>query len=204
MDDRQKQGLGVAFNEANLLGVEIAAAERVAAITLEVFTLPKSGPPADDRRLSILLYPIGRVAASLRGGHWDDRSAPILPLELDQLVDTIRELGCQPIYGWEFFDLPESDFTQWCDRLSLDQSFGDDGRTHSMTLFQEGVSKHLDLRIWFDSIRIRDAQGRALGIDDVIAGGVRWWYGLPSGDERSQGKGITPLADDPDACSGRE
>lgn len=147
MDQSQLEGLDFALNEANLLGVEVCVEDRVVAVTLEVLTLPESGPPPADRRLSILLYAVGRVAASFRNGRWDDRSAHILPLKIGDLLTTIRNLGCRPIYGWEFFDLSEPDFLERGDRLSFDHSLGHDGRSHRITLFQEGASTHLDLCI---------------------------------------------------------
>ena len=70
---------------------------------------------------------------------------------------------------------------------------GDDGMSHSITLFQEGTDRHLDLRIWLDTLELRDAAGRVLEMDDFIAGGKPWWDGLHRGDPTTEGSGISPL-----------
>ena len=64
----QKNALGIALNEACLLGVEIDPKRRRAAITFQVLTLPSIGGAPSDRRVQLLLSPVGRVAGLLRDG----------------------------------------------------------------------------------------------------------------------------------------
>src|SRR5262245_32108018 len=79
LTEEQCAGLNVALNEADLLGFEVNAERRMAAATFRVLTLPEIGPAPDDRRVQFLFRPVGRVAASLRDGRWDDPGAPIVP-----------------------------------------------------------------------------------------------------------------------------
>ena len=66
--------LDVALNEARLLGVEVNKnAPRTAAVTLEVLALPGTEDKDVDHVVRLVLVPVGRVAASLRHGRWDDR-----------------------------------------------------------------------------------------------------------------------------------
>ncbi|MHB1156612.1 MAG: hypothetical protein ACYC26_07215 [Phycisphaerales bacterium] len=88
MTPEQKQGLGVAFNEAALLGVEVDMSRRMGSVTLRVFTLPTEGPPPEDSRIQILLHPVGRVAASLRAGHWNDPLAKVKAFPIEKLLAT--------------------------------------------------------------------------------------------------------------------
>lgn len=195
------QGLDIALNEATLVGAEVDPERRIAAVTLALLTLPESGPPPDDPRVQLILQPVGRVAASLRRGRWDDRSAPVEPFALNELLDVVQSFKQGPIYGWEFFDVSSDEGSAiWEDRLSFDERFGDDGNTHTLTLFQETFGqqqdRHLDICIWFDDLTIFGPERQQLDIDEVIAGGKRWWDGLFSGDTRSQEAGIYPLKED--------
>lgn len=186
-------GLDIALNEATLLGFEVSAQDRVAAATFAVLTLPEQGKPPEDLRMQFLFAPIGRIAASLRLGRWDDDTARVVPFAIDQLLSVVQDFGGQPIYGREFFDVHQKNFSQWAERLSLDCSWEPGGLTHFITLFQEGHDKHLDICLWFDSFIIRDPLGNEISLTNFIAGGKRWWDGLYSGDERTAGHGIVPM-----------
>ncbi len=193
--------MDLALNEATLVGAEVDPESRIAAVTLALLTLPESGPAPDDPRVQLLLQPVGRVAASLRVGRWDNLAAPVEPFALNELLDIVQSFQQGRIYGWKFFDVPpEDNFAKWEDRLSLDERFGDDGNTHTLALFQETFGqqqdRHLDICIWFDELTIFGPERQQLDIDEVIAGGKRWWDGLFSGDSRSQEAGIYPLKDD--------
>jgi hypothetical protein len=190
----QLAGLGVALNEATLLGLEVDPQRLVAAATFSVLTLPPDGPEPADPRRQFIFRPVGRVAASLRHGRWDDPTAPVEPFAVEQLLAIVQSFRGLPIYGWEFVDR-EADFSSWADRLSLDFSGDPTAMDHSITLFQEGgtENKILDIRLWFGEFEIRDALGRHISLDDFIAGGKRWWDALYAGDPRTRDHGIVPV-----------
>ena len=76
LSDDQRHDLDVALNEATLLGAEVDAERRAAALTFSVLSLPPDdGPPPHDARVQFILGPVGRLAASLRNGRWDDAHA---------------------------------------------------------------------------------------------------------------------------------
>ena len=151
LTDKQKSGLNVAFNEARLLGAEVATEDRIAAITLSVLTLPPDGPSPEDPRVQILLYPVGRVAASYRQGHWNDEKANVVPFEIDYLLEIVESFKTS-IYGWKFFD-DQDDYETWRNRSSLDIRLGDDGMSHSLCLFQSEDKRTLDMPILQVSFR---------------------------------------------------
>jgi hypothetical protein len=191
LDVELKKDLGIALNEATLLGAEVHTDWNMVFVTFSVLTLPCEGPPPGDRRIQFVFHPVGRIAASLRMGRWDDPTATVVPFDVEDLLVITQELK-QPVYGWDFFDL-EKDFTTWEDRLSLDYRAGNGtGMSHSMTLFQEGGDRHLDLRIWFDSFGLRDARGGVPKLEEFIAGGKRWWEAFYNSDPRTDGEGIVP------------
>jgi hypothetical protein len=191
--DDQRQGLGVALNEATLFGVEVDAKRRVAALTFSVLALPDTGPPPDDSRIQFLLTPVGRVIASLRHGRWDNPTAPVEPFELDGMLSVVQSFGGLPIYGWEFIDTPLQNVDGYPDRLSLDVVLGEDGMSHSLRVFQDTSERFLNVQIWFDDLLIRDPKGASISPDEFIAAGVRWWDGLYVGDPRTSGAGIFPI-----------
>lgn len=187
-----KDGLGVALNEADLLGVEVDRERCLAAITLRVLMLPDNGgqPPADTR-ISMRLHGVTRVVASLTKPARPGQQRPPLPLVLDDLLETVRSFGGQPIYGWKFFDLHE-DYLTWSHRLSFDEYLIDAPADESITLFQEGVDRDLDLRIWFKQLTLHAPDCTALDSAEVIANGRRWWDAMQAGDPRTKDSGIFP------------
>ena len=196
LTEEEKQGLGVALNEARLLGAEVDAARRLAAITLSVLTLPPEGPPPSDPRLQLLLRGVTRVAASLRLGNWNDAAAPVQAFELPALLEVVQSFGGQPIFGWEFFDIADKKRIGWHDKTSLDVRLGDaTGEEHSISLFQDGEDdvRHLDLCLWFQSLEFRTALRETVPLDEVIAGGRRWWDALFRSDPRTAGSIVIPL-----------
>ena len=196
MDQATKDGLNIAFNEASLLGIEVAADIALAGITLSVLTLPDdtNGPPADPR-ISVSLDGVTRIAASLRNGRWDDTSAKAESFEIGKLFPIVASFGFQPVYGWDFFDRHE-DFKTWNQRLSLDLELSNKKVSNSITLFQEATDRHLDVRIWFAELDLYDPDGNELNVSDVIEGGKRWWDAIAKKDPRIQHAGIVASKDE--------
>ena len=195
--DDIKHQLDVALNEADLLGVEVNPARRIAAATFRVLTLPVDGPPPEDSRVQILFRPVGRIVASLRNGRWDDAAAEVVPFEVTDLLPVVQRFGGRPIYGWEFFDVHDKELSRWGQRLSLDWRSGSDGVSRSVTVFQESArhaDQHLDVCIWFDELEVRRPDGSVLSLEEFAAGGKRWWDAMYAGDKRTQGAGIIPAA----------
>lgn len=189
--------LGVGMNEADLIGVSFDVDRRVVAITLSVLALPVQGEMPDNRRVSLELYSVGRVAVSVRNGAWDDDSAEVVSVELSEIYDVVASFDQAPIYGWEFVNVPpEKSIEKWSSRLSLDwQTVGDDGRSNTLELFQEGNDRHVDLIVWFDSMRICTPDGAEISVEEIAAGGQRWWEALNAGDPRVRGVGTAPPGD---------
>lgn len=196
LSEDQRHDLNVALNEATLIGAEVDTERRAASLTFAVLTLPADdGPPPEDDRVQLVLRPVGRLAASLRNGRLDDGRAPVEKFAPDRLLDVVMSFQGLAVYGWEFLDRPERDnFNEWSDRLSLDWRSEPEGLSHTLDLFQAGYDRHLDLRIWFDEIRVFTPEHEEITLDEFAAGGVRWWDGLYANDPRTAGHGIAPLA----------
>jgi hypothetical protein len=194
LTEEQVDGLNIALEEAVLLGLEVDPKRRIAAATFAVLTLPETGPAPEDRRVQFLFAPVGRIAASLRKGRWDDPKAEVSQFKLEELLAVVQSFDGLPIYGWEFFDVVGANgFDGWADRCSIDLQLGEDGHTHTIDLFQAGPTRHLDITLWFDEFILRNPAGDEIVLADFIADGKRWWDGLYAGDTRIDGFGIFPL-----------
>ena len=145
LSEEHCRDLGIAINEADLLGVEIDAVRRVGAVTLRVLSLPADGPSPEDARVSLRLSPVGRVVAFLCEAPWDYPSAPAVPLHIGDLLSVVQSFRGLPIDGWEFFDIHDGELATWGHRLSLDWHSGDDGRSHSITLSQEAEDERTSI-----------------------------------------------------------
>lgn len=187
----QIYGLGVALNEATLLGVEAASERKLVGATFSVLTLPERGASPPDTRVQFIFNSVSRIAASLRLGQWNDRTAKVEKFEVEELLQVAESFRC-PIYGWEFFNLDIAKF-YWLDRLSLDWRQGDNSSANSFSFSQDGVNRHLNVCIWFESFIIKTPQGNEIALEEFIAGGKRWWDRLYNGDPQTEGKGIFPL-----------
>jgi hypothetical protein len=193
LDRATAEGIGVALNEASLLGVEYDPEQNLVATTFSVLTLANDADPApSDPRRQLVLTDVGRIAAALRDGDWNDFEAPTIPFQVSELLAVVQSFGAQPVYGWEFVNTDDPGFSKWQDRLSLDVRPSGGSTENRLSLFQEGDvrPRHLDLWIWFSEMHIRDAQGGVIPMEDFIVGGQRWWDALFAKDPRTQGRGI--------------
>jgi hypothetical protein len=191
LSEQQIQELGVALNEATLLGIEASPERKLVSATFAVLTLPESGSPPQDTRVQIVLNSVDRIAASLRLGRWDDRSAKVEQIRIEQLLEIAQSFR-RPIYGWEFFNLDTTKF-DWFDRLSLDWRGANAEPQNSFSFFQDGGTRHLDVCVWFDSFTIRNPDGGEIPLEDFISGGKRWWDAMYARDSRTEGRGIFPV-----------
>lgn len=187
------KGLGFALNESTLLGVEYVEEFNCVSATFSVLTLPndKDSEPQDPR-IRILLHNIGRIAASLRNGYWNDYDAEVVEFEIGELLSIVKSFGGQPIYGWEFFNVKDKELTKWSKKLSLDFRNNNGSELNNVCLFQEGatIERHLDLWIWFETLSVRDSKKNKIEIENLINGGKRWWDAMHNGDHRTDGHGI--------------
>lgn len=195
IDPETASRIGVALNESSLLGLEYDSDRNVAVATFSVLTLPSdAGPPPVEPRRQITFTRIGRIAVALRNAFWNKTDATPVPISIDDLLPTVQAFNGQPVYGWEFINNDDPSFETWKKRLSLDFVRSDGCMTNRISLFQESSipERHFDIWMWFDQIEIRDAKLNRIALDDFVAGGMRWWDALHSGDNRTDGHGIIP------------
>jgi hypothetical protein len=123
ISEDERDGLNVALNEAAWAGISVDAPPRRAGVLLEVLSLPADGAVAAGSQVVLTVNQVSRIAASLRMGWWNDTTAQVIPLVLEDLDATVRSFGGCPIYGWEFIDPPAESWSNWRDRLSVVTNF---------------------------------------------------------------------------------
>lgn len=185
-------GINVALNEAKLLGVEFHQDKEAVAVSFAPLAIDENGQLPADNRVLFVFSPVGKFVASYRLGRWDDSTAPTVKFEPKQIFDKIEEFGHRSIYGWEFIDCNRKS-ESWLDKLSFEYiSVDKHGREHSIELFQEGVDKHIDVKIWFDEFEIFTPKYDKVEIQAFIDNGKRAWDGIYYGNA-SDIFGIYPL-----------
>ena len=189
LSEEERHAIGVALNEATLLGLEVDPNRRIAAATFKVLTLPPEGPPPADTRVQLLVHPVGRVLGSLREKDSPDVEFASVPFAVSQVLDVVQSFGGLPVYGWEFIDLMTEDATE---SESLRWEAGVDGLQHSISLFQSSGLRELAVKLWFDELEICSPDGLKIPLKGFCDGGRRWWDALYAGDPRTYGHGIFP------------
>jgi len=111
---------------------------------------------------------------------WDDAAAPAVPLTLQSLSEAIERLGPAELYGWEFIDPEKEKWKESSERLSLDVLWHEPKAPHQLMVFKEVGDA------------FQTEHGEPMALQDVIAGGRRWWDSMYAGDGRTKSHGIVP------------
>lgn len=197
IDEELRHKIGLALNEATLLGIEFNKEKKLVACSFAVVTMDKNGNVPDDNRLLIMFKPVGRFVASLRNGHWDDKDATIDYFEPNDILTKIQSFNGQSIYGWDFVNCGDDDYNNWKDRLSFDYSTGDNtGLINTIDLFQEGFERHIDIRIWFDDFEVLTSKHEKVQLDEFIENGKRGWDAIYGNNDKMSKFGIIPATDE--------
>lgn len=193
IDEELKYRIGIALNEANLLGVEFDKEKNLVACSFELVTMDKDGNVPEDKRILLIFKPVGRFVASLRNGHWDDKNAVVEKFEPEDILEIIHSFKGLPIYGWDFINCGDKDFDTWKDRLSFDYSTeGNIGLTNTIDLFQEDDNRHIDLRIFFDDFEILTPKYESIDLEEFLENGKRGWDAVYSNNDKIDNYGIIP------------
>ncbi len=188
-------GVNVALNEATLLGVEFHRDKEIVAVSFAPVAIDVNGQVPADNRVQFVFKPVGKFIASYRLGHWDDKTAPTIKFEPEQILEKVEEFGHCSIYGWEFIDCKKECDYSWLDNLSFDyNSLNNHGKLHSIELFQEGGDKHIDIKIWFDEFEIFSSKYDKIDVQTFIDNGKRGWDRIYYGNT-SDTFGIYPSKD---------
>lgn len=194
INEELKSKIGLALNEATILGVEFDEEKNLVTCSFAVIAMDKNGNVPEDNRLLFVFKPVGRFVASYRNGHWDNKNATVEKFEPKDILEVIQRFQGQAIYGWDFVNCGDEDFDTWKDRLSFDYSSDSNvGFTNTIDLFQEGDDEHIDFRIWFDDFEIFTATYEKVELQDFIDNGQRGWNAIYKNNEKMSDFGIIPV-----------
>ena len=169
-----KDGLNLALNEANIIGLDFDEKQKVVYVTFYPIAIQQDGTPPSDNRFLFAFKNVGRLASSLTL----NKDAKAIQFEPKQLANKISEYKNEQIYGWEFIDNGDLIFKEWEDNKSFDLIINNDFvKQHTIDLFQEDKysTKSIDIRIWFDIIEIFDSNLKSFDIQTFIDNGKRGW-----------------------------
>ena len=193
INEELRQRIGVALNEATLLGVEFDREQKRVACSFALVAMDENGNVPEDNRLLFIFEPIGRFVASYRKGHWDDQNAEVEKFEPEKILEIVQQFQKLSIYGWDFVNCGDKDFDTWKDRLSFDFSTGESsGLTNTIDLFQEGYDKHIDIRIWFDDFEILTPKYESVDLEEFLENGKRGWDAIYADNDKMSNFGIVP------------
>ena len=193
IDDELRRRIGLALNEANLLGVQFDRNSKVISCTFALVAMDKDGNVPEDNRLLFIFRPVGRFVASYRMVNVDSSSETVEIFEPDSILDIVQTFQRLPIYGWDFINCGDQIFDTWKDKLSFDYaSEHGAGLTNTIDLFQDGGSRHLDLRIWFDDFEIMKPTYETVELEEFLDNGKRGWDAIYSNSEKMSHFGIIP------------
>ncbi len=193
IDEELRHKIGLALNEAIILGVEFDEQKEMVSVSFAVVAMCKDGNVPNDNRLLFIFKPVGRFVASYRNGYWDDEDATIEKFAPKDILEIIQRFKGQSIYGWDFVNCGDSDFEKWKEKLSFDYLAGKNlGLTNTIDLFQEYGENHIDLRIWFDDFEIYTPKYEKVDLEEFIENGKRGWEAIYTNSEKMGNFGIIP------------
>ena len=194
INDELRYRIGLALNEATLLGVEFDKEKNSVACSFSVVAMDKDGNVPEDNRLLFIFKPIGRFVASYIKVHWNDQNAEVEKFEPEKILEIVQQFKGLSIYGWDFINCGNEDFETWKDRLSFDYSTEKSlGLTNTIDLFQEGADEHIDIRIWFDNFEILTPQYELVELEEFLENGKRGWDAIYANNEKMGNFGIIPI-----------
>lgn len=161
MDEHQRRRVADLLASSPVLGAEIDIRYRVLAITIEPAVADHPVGDVADRRLQVVLHPVGTIAAALVD-HADRDRPTVLQFDEGQLADVV---GAVAGATSTVTPLPDTlpDFDEMGERLSL---FGTaqtgDGTAGNLHLRLADEPLTLDLWASFDEAELRDPDGEAL------------------------------------------
>lgn len=162
MDDTMRARLRDLLRAGPVWGAEIDIRFRVLAVTVEPSADVHPRPDAPDRRLQVVLHPIGNVAASLRQ-HGDD-GVTVLRFTEEQLADVVTTLD-GPTIGSDPLPDTRPDLDGLGDRVSMrGEAKTGDGLRHQLHLALASGDLEFDLWATFDEVEVRDPEGEVLAL----------------------------------------
>lgn len=180
IDKKQKNELDVALNESKMNFIDIKSNKVI--VLLSCISMTSDNKFYDDNRFRIEFNDYGRIAVSYRNGTWDDKNAKVEIIEPRKLKSKFKDLILDSMYGWEFINLEEKHFTDWSDKISLDEiNKSEWSKMNTIDFFAEQVGKDevtIDIRIWFSNFQIFDINNKELTKEEFAENGKRGWNQL--------------------------
>jgi hypothetical protein len=193
-DKDSRTAVGVALNEADVLGIQLEPSGAWCDLLVHVLALPETGPLDPDARRVLRLVSPAQVRVLLQQDRFQRAGyGPVIPLTgLDQVEAFFASLAWSgSMYGWEFLDAP-SLTRDWPAQPSLSIEIRPQAGSHSLYWFNECGRAEGDARaayciegtVTFEDLEVRRADAALQPLDEFISDGDRYWQGLHNRDQR--------------------
>jgi hypothetical protein len=194
-DEETREDLGVALNEADVLGIRLDPSGAWCDLLLHVLALPEAGPLDPDARRILRLVSPAQLRVLLRTDQpWSPpEHLPVIPLaSLEAVEDFFASLSWSwSMYGWKFLDDP-SLTKDWPAQPSLTVDLRPGTGSHSLYWFNECGREEADGNagyciegtVTFEDLEILRADATPYPLTEFIAGGHRYWQALQTRDAR--------------------
>lgn len=160
MNQAQRERVARLLRTSPVLGAEVDIRYRVLAVTVEPLDDEHPVAGVDDRRLQVVVHPVGTLAAVLVD-HSDGDRATVLQFDETQLPDVMSAFA-EATSTVPAFPATMIDVDEMGDRLSMfGSSQTGDGDASVLHLHLDQPDGQLSLDLWatFDELELRDPDG---------------------------------------------
>ncbi len=193
INDELRNRIGIALNEAILLGVEFNREKNTVGCSFSLVAMDQDENVPEDNRLLFIFKPVGRFVASYRKKNLEDEKSIIEKFEPESILEVIKKFKGLPIYGWDFINRGDEDYNTWKELLSFDYStINVSGMTNTIDLFQDGLNEYIDIRVWFDDFEIFTPKYEPVRLEQFLENGKRGWDAIYANNHKMNNYGIIP------------
>jgi len=190
----QLDGLNFLLHGATVLGLELDTQNYVAKISLQITTVPKTGPAPV--RAALTLGPISALVVTVQTADGNSPRREMAPISIDQLSH-LASLG-HPLTGFDFIDSKRSSEPRG--GLVFELFRAEVPADHILNFYYGTRSPHneaalLFFRIYFDEARLAYHDGREIPIEAFAPSGDTLARALAFGSELGSFAPIKVLPD---------
>lgn len=179
--EQTRTGVETALNEAEVVGLRVAAEDAACELLLHVHAQPSPATIDPDPRRVLRLLRASRIRVVLRADRLDGYG-PAIPLA--GLADVESFFGSldrwEAMYGWEFLDRSAPD--DWPEQPSLTVGLRPGPSPHSLYWFtgcRRGDRRYcIEGTVDFDDLEVLRGDGTPEPVEEFAAEARRWWNAL--------------------------
>lgn len=170
--EKHIEGLNVVLNEASIEELHFNEVDNIFSCKLELIREKGSEIP------NVIILKLEKIKRYISRYTSDfQNSKTVIHFPHYEIENYLKNFINKEIYGWCFFNVKDSVFN--LEELSFDYLKSDNfNNFNSLELFQEGFDEDLEIKIWFENIRILDVNDLELNINHLIDKQNKVWNSI--------------------------